>query len=352
MPYSNFYTMHFKKIKQSTLLGIAVIITVLFNLPRVFQFYNIIGGLNNSSAVITIQDILVRATYLFLFCWIVLLFNANWKLFYQKIPLVKKIVAAVIVNGFLLFFAPLFFTFLYPKIVGHPLETLDENMLYFGYFIIFLILIFISRILRYQIQKEEDTAEKELLKQQSLENELAALKNQINPHFLFNSLNSLNSLVRENKEATTFVSKLSFMYRYILQSNHTDLIPLKEEIKFLESYVYLIKTRYRDNFEIQMDLNETIFHNDIPVLGLQLLVENAVKHNEISKNNPLLVKVYAEDNFLIVENKIKPRTSFVDSTGNGLANLDKRYFLLKKQHISIENTNETFKVKLPLNSNS
>lgn len=217
------------------------------------------------------------------------------------------------------------------------------------YFVVLVILIFIARILRYQIILQEDIAEKELLKQQSLQNELSALKNQINPHFLFNSLNSLNSLIRDNKKATTFVIILSFMYRYILHSGQQDLVTLKEELKFLESYIYLMKTRYRDRLSIQMDIEDKWLSEDIPALALQLLVENAVKHNEISEINPLKVKLYIEDNYLVVENKIKPRATFVDSTGQGLANIDKRYILLKEKHIVISNLNSIFKVKLPLN---
>jgi LytS/YehU family sensor histidine kinase len=190
--------------------------------------------------------------------------------------------------------------------------------------------------------------EKEELKQQSLKNELDALKNQINPHFLFNSLNSLNSLIRENKQATTFVNKLSFMYRYILQSGSEDLVTLKDELKFLDSYIFLIKTRYRNRFEIDINIEDKFLNKKLPALALQLLVENAVKHSEISESNPLLVKVYSDEGFVIVENVIKPRTTFVDSTGNGLVNLDKRYEILMKKNIIINDANKVFKVKLPL----
>ena len=188
-----------------------------------------------------------------------------------------------------------------------------------------------------------------MLKQQSLQNELSALKNQINPHFLFNSLNSLSSLVRENEQATTFVNKLSFMYRYILQSGQVDLTLLKDELKFLESYLYLINTRYREKFEAIIDIEDQYLSEEIPILALQLLVENAVKHNEISTENPLKVKIYSDHKYIIVENKIRVRTSFVDSTGNGLVNLSKRYSLLKKKNIIISNEDQIFKVKLPLN---
>lgn len=225
----------------------------------------------------------------------------------------------------------------------------DKGLLYFVYFVIILIVFFISRILRFQIVQQEDQAEKELLKRQSLQNELSALKNQINPHFLFNSLNSLNSLVRGNEDATSFVNNLSYMYRYILQSGQQDLVSLSEELKFLESYIYLIKTRYRDRFKIDITIDDKLLNHTIPSLTLQLLVENAVKHNEISEQKPLLVKIYNDNDMLVVENDIQPRTSLVESTGKGIANINKRYQLLKNNHIRISESNNVFSVKLPLN---
>ena len=229
------------------------------------------------------------------------------------------------------------------------MTSADTNLLYFVYVIITIIIMFVANILRFQSLREADLVEKEQLTRQNLQNELSALKNQINPHFLFNSLNSLNSLVRGNTEATKFVNKLSFMYRYILQSGDQDLVSLKEELKFLDSYLFLIKTRYRDKFSVEINIDEQWLNYTIPVLSLQLLVENAVKHNEISKSNPLEVRLYVEDNAIVVENIIKPRTTFVESTGKGLANISKRYQMLKQQDISISKQDNIFKVKLPLN---
>lgn len=252
-------------------------------------------------------------------------------------------------NGIIFISVVILFQFLYPITTATELTSGDVSLLYFVYLVVLLILVFISRILRFQIIHQHDIAENELLKQENLQKELSALKNQINPHFLFNSLNSLSAMVRDNDDASTFVEKLSFMYRYILQSGQVDLISLREELKFLESYVYLIKTRYREKFNIEINIREELLSEKIPVLVLQLLVENAIKHNEISVKNPLNVKLYESQDYLIVENPIKPRSSFVDSTGNGLENIIKRYRLLIKKSVRIENNNQVFKVMLPLN---
>jgi len=243
----------------------------------------------------------------------------------------------------------LMFRFLYPYIIGVQMTSLEFRFLVFILTVVLIILFFVARILRFQIAQKQSLIENEKLIQQNLQTELTALKNQVNPHFLFNSLNTLTSLVRENKPASDFIKKLSFMYRYILQSGEKDLVTIEEELKFLESYTYLIETRYRDRFTIDLYIEKRFLEKEIPPLALQILVENAVKHNEISETNPLVVSVYSEDNSILVKNEIRLRTTFVDSTGNGLSNLDKRYKLLKNQNIKISKDNNEFCVSLALN---
>lgn len=340
--------LEFKKIRHTVLISIALLVSFLINLPRVLELYEIVDNLSDSFAQVTLKDVAVRTVFLFAFSWLLLQFNSNWNFLYAHLNIFLRSLITIIVNTVFFFIAVLLFVFVHQKLTGENMYSSDKGLLYFVYVVVLLILVFISRILRYQIIRQEDVAEKELLKQQSLKNELEALKNQINPHFLFNSLNSLNSLIRDNKPATTFVNKLSYMYRYILQSGSEDLVPLKEELKFLESYIYLIKTRYRDRFSIKIDIDSNMLTETLPALALQLLVENAVKHNEISETNPLLVNVYSKTDCVIVENAIKPRTTFVDSTGNGLVNLNKRYQMLKKKSIVISDNDQKFKVKLPI----
>ncbi len=338
-----------KSVKQSTLLYIALLISFLINLPRVLDLYDIIDNLGKSFDQVSVNDIITRSFFLFIYSWLGLQLNTSWSFTYFNYSKIANTVLTVIANIFLFFILIFSFIFVHEKTTGNLMNSSDKGLTYFVYFIILVIVIFISRLLRFQIIHREDLAEKELLKRQSLQNELSALKNQINPHFLFNSLNSLNSLVRENEEATTFVNKLSYMYRYILQSGQQDLVALSEELKFLNSYIYLIKTRYRDRFSIDIDIDESFLNQDIPTLTLQLLVENAIKHNEISEEKPLQVRIYVKNHELIIENKIQPRSTFVHSTGQGLANIKKRYDLLKEKEIKISNANHMFSVKLPLN---
>jgi LytS/YehU family sensor histidine kinase len=154
--------------------------------------------------------------------------------------------------------------------------------------------------------------------------------------------------VRENKEAALFIKKLSFMYRYILQSGDRDMVTVEEELKFLESYSYLIKTRYRGRFVLNINLKDENLKKELPPLALQLLVENAVKHNEISASHPLKVDIVQRNGSIFVENGIRPRTNLADGTKNGLINLKKRYALLLKQDLTIRQDNDIFSVELPL----
>ena len=175
-----------------------------------------------------------------------------------------------------------------------------------------------------------------------------SLKNQLDPHFLFNSLNVLTALIEENpKQAEKFTTKLSKIYRYVLQQKSQDLIEVNQELSFAKTYMDLLKIRFEDSidFIITDNLEEQL---KIVPLSLQLLLENAVKHNEISTKKQLKITIYKEDNYLIIENNLSPKKSLVKSTKIGLNNIQERYALITKLPIVIEKTNKTFKVKLPL----
>ena len=144
------------------------------------------------------------------------------------------------------------------------------------------------------------------------------------------------------------MGKLSFMYRYILQSGEHDLVSLEEELKFLDSYTHLIGARYGENFKLDLQIDDELKSLKIPPLCLQLLVENAVKHNEISATNPLKVFVKGSNATLEVSNVIVPRTHPAESTGHGLANINQRFKLLKGKDIRIVQEQGVFSVSLPL----
>lgn len=176
-----------------------------------------------------------------------------------------------------------------------------------------------------------------------------SLKNQLDPHFLFNSLNVLTSLIGENpKAAEKFTTKLSKVYRYVLEQKDKDLISLEEELKFAKSYMDLLKMRFEDG--IDFNIPDTVSNSELKIvpLSLQLLLENAVKHNAITSKNPLKIRIYEENGYLVVENNISPKTSFEKSTKVGLKNINQRYSLITNDKVVITSDNQVFKVRLPL----
>lgn len=207
------------------------------------------------------------------------------------------------------------------------------------------IIIYIVQFIRHYEKRKLHTQEVKTLRvTQSHE----ALKSQIGPHFLFNSLNVLSGLVDENPEkAQDFIADLAQVYRYVLEQKDKDWVPLSEEISFAENYLELIKTRFENglNIEIQPDLKTSDLR--IAPLTLQLLLENCVKHNAISAAEPLNILIYSENDRLIVENNISPKKTFQQRKGTGLQQIMSRYDRLKTKP-EIEKTDKIFKVKIPL----
>ena len=178
---------------------------------------------------------------------------------------------------------------------------------------------------------------------------MQALRTQINPHFLFNALNSLNALIRQKSDkASTFVDKLSLLLRSTLQRSDKDFITIQDELDYLETYIYLQKERFGDKFSIDIQIPKEWTKELIPSFSLQLLVENAIKHNVISKKQPLSLEIYTKGNDLVVRNLIQERRDSVESTETGLSNLSMRFNLLKKRKIKIIKDNTYFSVKLPI----
>lgn len=192
--------------------------------------------------------------------------------------------------------------------------------------------------------------EMQQLKIENIANQFEALKNQLNPHMLFNSLNTLYSLIRESPEkAQEYLNELSKVMRYTLQKDSdSHSISVKEEMEFVYSYIYLLKMRYEDNLTFKFEIAESEMSKKLPKISIQLLIENAVKHNEISNRHPLSIEVRTKNDSIEVSNRLQLRRGTVSSTGIGLSNLSNRYKLLYKKDIEIIETDDTFTVVLPL----
>lgn len=184
-------------------------------------------------------------------------------------------------------------------------------------------------------------------RRESIAAKYESLKNQVNPHFLFNSFNALSNLVYEDQDkAVKFIKQLSEVYRYVLDSRDKEIVPIAEELKFLESYKYLQEIRFGNKLRIDVRIADKNIL--IAPLALQMLVENAIKHNVVSEDDPLNIKVYDQDGYVVVSNNLQPKSSSGEpSAGVGLENIARRYEFLCSKKVDIINDHSTFVVKLP-----
>lgn len=192
--------------------------------------------------------------------------------------------------------------------------------------------------------------EAEQLKKENLQSQLEGLKDQVNPHFLFNSLNSLSSLISDDPEkAEKFLDEMSKVYRYLLRTNEDGLTTLQAEMDFINSYFHLLKTRYGDGLDLKTTIEDRFLHFLLPPLTLQMLVENAVKHNMILKDNPLQILILTTNSGkLIVSNNLQRKDRMVASNKVGLSNIVKKYRLMKKEEITVRDDGKEFAVVVPL----
>jgi sensor histidine kinase YesM len=194
----------------------------------------------------------------------------------------------------------------------------------------------------------EAAVNEEKLKNELLDYQYKSLVNQVNPHFLFNSLNVLTSLVHDDPDlATKFIQQLSKVYRYTLENRDRDLVSFEDEKKFIESYLFLLNIRFEDSLIVDLQLDENKKGMLIP-MALQILVENAIKHNMISKQKPLKLKIETCDGVVCVSNNLQLPKDKPQSTGFGLENIKKRLRLLSDKGLEVEQTETTFTAKLPI----
>ena len=198
------------------------------------------------------------------------------------------------------------------------------------------------------------TAQSKMLKERGKANEAQyryqILKRQVNPHFLFNSLNALDCLVCEEKteQASTYIHKLAGIYRYMIKSEDEQLVPLEDELKFVEKYVDLMKVRFPDGLQVEIDIQSELLNRFILPCSLQLLIENATKHNVISATNPLVVNICSDGESISVTNNIIPKLTHVSSTGLGQKYIRQQYQNLCGKEIAISHDAKEYKVVLPL----
>ncbi|MEM8892267.1 MAG: histidine kinase [Bacteroidota bacterium] len=339
-----------KRKTQIIILG-ALSVTVLMNFQRM-----VIAAQGNdlSTALGLTMDVLFfRMLVMFGYACLLLNINLSWKGSGVPISSQKSKTFLFLVN-LAIFIAGVFVATAFKFQLGA--NTYERRYLLaatlINYLIVTPILLLLARFINLTFQQQENLLEKEQVKQKALQHQLAAIRTQINPHFLFNSLDSLTALIRENSDrALAFVDQLSWLLRSSLQRNEEDFIRIEEELAYLESYIYLQKERFGSKFKVDIRIPDLWKEELIPSFSLQLLVENAIKHNIVSTQNPLVVEIYADEEFLLVRNRIQKRRDAVTSMGTGLANLSMRFKLLKKREVQILKEELHFTVKLPIREN-
>jgi len=244
----------------------------------------------------------------------------------------------------------IFFTYNSLHFLGY---TLQPNDLEYGLLVGFSVnLIFVTLYeVDYVVERlKESIGEKENLKQQALQHEFDALKNQVNPHFLFNCFNTLSSLITEDKEkAEVFLNELSKVYRYLLRNNEAGVSTVENEVRFIRSYYGLLRTRHGDALQMTIEIDKRYNPYLLPSLTLQLLVENVVKHNQLAKSQPLVIEIFTTaGNKLVVNNNLQRRTVKAPSNKVGLENIKAKYDLLNQPGFQVMEDGKNFTVVLPL----
>jgi two-component system, LytTR family, sensor kinase len=209
-------------------------------------------------------------------------------------------------------------------------------------------LYFIGYVLYLNDQNQHAQLENERLKHENLEARLHVLRQQLSPHFLFNSLGILNTLTTD-ANVRKYIIQLSHIYRYLLASHEGHLAGLKQEMDFINSYLYIIKERFEDALQVNIDISEADLIKKLPPAALQLLIENAIKHNVVSADEPLVITIYSRGGHVVVSNNLNLKINdTTEANGIGLHNITERYKLLSGREVVIERDSTSFTVKLPL----
>ena len=273
-------------------------------------------------------------------------YRSKQKLLFRLLELIVVVIAGLALN-YLLFIVPTQLRYGEDIILKQPDGR--TRLIYSIHLIIALFYYYFVERINTQTQLKNIELQSERLKKENTEAQLMALKNQVNPHFLFNSFSILNSLISvDTGKAQLFLEKLSNIYRVFLENINKNLISLQEEMVVMESYKSLLETRFQNHLEIRISVDDEYKQYLIAPGVSQMLMENAIKHNAFNKNQPLVIDIEASESFLTVKNNRQKRKEPSNSTGIGLKNIQARYQLQVNKNIEIEKDDNYFSVKVPL----
>ncbi|MGL2963993.1 2TM domain-containing protein [Flavobacterium sp. RSB2_4_14] len=337
---------------------------IINELPRAFFIgfsifcVIIIIQLLNGGSVGFNNKLMMTFIYTMLYTFSLHLANTTLFIYLDKVFINDRFSKKRIAIGFAAsFFLSIFVIFLLRVFVNTMLENVSldtflENETPSDYIVAvvftFIVLLIIHIIYLYKWYQEHKLKEQKVIAG-TASAKFESLKNQIDPHFLFNSLNVLSSLIEENPEnAQKFTTSLSKIYRYVLEQKDKELVPVEEELAFAKTYMNLLKMRFENSITFEMPTDYNNLEAKVVPLSLQLLLENTIKHNVVSEQKPLHIKIYIEDNYLIVENNLQKKEVLQERKGVGLQNIVNRYALISERKVLVEETQTEFKVKIPI----
>lgn len=263
------------------------------------------------------------------------------------------IVATIVVNFVVVYFCN-YINFVVIQKASTPEEFFSGKYNFTNWFFVnFALMIAAFLHAKGFMEELKKTSKKEVVQQKLIANsanaQFESLKNQLDPHFLFNSLNVLSALIDENPgQAQKFTASMSKIYRYVLEQKDKELVTVSDEIEFAKTYCNLLKTRFEDSVDFEFEVKKEDEEKFVVPLSLQLLLENCIKHNFATSSRPLKVKVFTEGKFLSIENNLQVREQLKESAGIGLANIVQRYSFLTKENVFVEKSEHSFKVKIPV----
>lgn len=321
-------------------LAIGLTISLIFSWGRIFKSADVFLRASIYSLVIGVS------------LWKTIeIFSNVVKRFYPwekrpKLTLTIEISGTIIISAIVIFVVNYYLYFL---ISPHHLSKAPQF-----FFLVGIVQLFISMVIssifiiwKFFLEWQKLLVNEELLKREALASQYEALKSYVNPHFLFNSLSVLDSMVDTNPiKAKEFISMFADVYRYILQQKDKELVSLSDELDFATTYIQLYKTRHGDTININIEVPDR--SGFLVPVSLQILLENAFKHNEASNENPLTVSISREGDELIVVNNYQPRKVIIDNQGIGLKTIDRRYEQLSNRKVNVLNEGGFFKACLPI----
>ena len=334
---------------------ITMLITILL-LGVFFQFsLNVIFSLiyRNHSLVSSLSSYLISIgiSFVVIFGLILLMKWLNKRYSWEEAPGNRFYIQVILVVAFVILVVQLIRTTL--NLAFYPdgfIRLLDEIIITVYFFVISLLMVFLDMGINLLNKWRYSLVEIERFRNENLAAQFEALRMQVNPHFLFNSLNTLSSLIYQDQDtASNFVRELSTVYRYILEKRKDEVVTLEEEMKFSGSFQYLLELRFKNKLIFNIDVDEPARKMMIVPLTLQILIENAVKHNIVSAKKPLTIDIFVEENkVLVVSNTLQKKNVDSASTGIGLENIRSRLALLSDREMDVEESDGNYVVRVPL----